>query len=180
MPPNSIRIAFSALKVRPRITPQPPFFKWKKEGVRHRDYRRSRSASDNAPFKVFRKTRTPCRQIFRSRECSLLNRPILTKSRRETILFINSSAPETSAMEHRFIHNRPRSPSTAPAKTEAFKEFDATELYCPQCKRAAPVRKRLLLVLPEGEKYEYFCAICSTSVGTKLVRGPEDRLHVII
>ena len=36
-----------------------------------------------------------------------------------------------------------------------FKEFDATELYCPKCKRAVPVRKRLLLVLPEGDKYEY-------------------------
>jgi hypothetical protein len=49
-----------------------------------------------------------------------------------------------------------------------YKDFDATELYCPRCKRAVPVRRRLLLVVPEGDKYEYLCAICSQSVGTKI------------
>ena len=53
---------------------------------------------------------------------------------------------------------------------DAFKEFDATQLYCPKCKRAVPVRKRLLLVLSEGDKYEYLCAFCSESVGTKIDR----------
>jgi DNA-directed RNA polymerase subunit RPC12/RpoP len=48
-----------------------------------------------------------------------------------------------------------------------FKEFEATSLYCPRCKAAVPVRKRLLLVLPEGDEYEYLCAYCSTSVGMK-------------
>jgi DNA-directed RNA polymerase subunit RPC12/RpoP len=52
----------------------------------------------------------------------------------------------------------------------AYKEFDATELFCPRCRRSVPVRKRLLLVLPEGEKYEYLCAFCSTTVGTKINR----------
>lgn len=52
----------------------------------------------------------------------------------------------------------------------AFKEFDATELFCPRCRKAGPVRKRLLLVLPEGDKYEYLCALCSTTVGTKISR----------
>jgi len=51
-----------------------------------------------------------------------------------------------------------------------FKEFDATELYCNQCQRAVPVRKRLLLVIPEGDKYEYLCRFCSESVGTKIDR----------
>jgi len=51
-----------------------------------------------------------------------------------------------------------------------FKDFDASELYCPKCKRAVPVRKRLLLVLPDGDKYEYRCAFCLESVGTKLDR----------
>ena len=49
-----------------------------------------------------------------------------------------------------------------------YKEFDATELYCPNCKSAVPVRKRLLLVLPEGDKYEYLCAYCAASLGSKL------------
>jgi hypothetical protein len=60
-----------------------------------------------------------------------------------------------------------------------FKEFDATELYCPRCKRAVPVRKRLLLVLPEGDKYEYLCAICSESVGSKIDRQVKP-LSVIV
>ena len=53
---------------------------------------------------------------------------------------------------------------------DAYKEFDATELYCPRCKQSVPVRKRLLLVLPEGDKYEYLCALCSATVGTKMDR----------
>ncbi len=58
-----------------------------------------------------------------------------------------------------------RGESTDP---DVYKEFDATELYCPKCKQSVPVRKRLLLVLPEGDKYEYLCAYCSESVGTKI------------
>jgi DNA-directed RNA polymerase subunit RPC12/RpoP len=50
----------------------------------------------------------------------------------------------------------------------AYEEFEATALYCPRCKAAVPVRKRLLLVLPEGDEYEYLCAYCSSSVGTKI------------
>ena len=56
------------------------------------------------------------------------------------------------------------------ARHAAFKEFDATELYCPKCRRAVPVKKRLLLVLSEGDKYEYLCQFCSESVGMKIDR----------
>ncbi len=52
-----------------------------------------------------------------------------------------------------------------------FKQFEATSLYCPRCKGAVPVRKRLLLVLPEGDQYEYLCAYCSSSVGMKTEKG---------
>jgi hypothetical protein len=58
-----------------------------------------------------------------------------------------------------------------PQDTDMYREFNATELYCARCKAAVPVRKRLLLVLPEGDKYEYLCAYCSASVGTKLDRN---------
>jgi uncharacterized protein YbaR (Trm112 family) len=58
-----------------------------------------------------------------------------------------------------------------PPGPDMYKAFEAAELYCPRCKQAMPVRKRLLLVLPEGEKYEYRCARCSESVGTKLDRA---------
>ncbi|NWG04180.1 MAG: cytoplasmic protein [Syntrophaceae bacterium] len=53
-------------------------------------------------------------------------------------------------------------------KKSSYEEFEATALYCPRCKAAVPVRKRLLLVLPEGDEYEYLCAYCSSSVGTKI------------
>jgi hypothetical protein len=56
----------------------------------------------------------------------------------------------------------------------AFQEFEATSLYCPRCQAAVPVRKRLLLVLVDGEIYEYFCAHCSESVGSKTVKGQEQ------
>ena len=56
-------------------------------------------------------------------------------------------------------------------RPDMYREFDATELYCPRCRQATPVRKRLLLVLPEGDKYEYLCAYCSESVGTKIDRS---------
>ncbi len=49
----------------------------------------------------------------------------------------------------------------------AFKEFEAYSLYCPKCKQTMPVRKRLLLVLPDGDKYEYLCNGCASSLGTK-------------
>ena len=50
----------------------------------------------------------------------------------------------------------------------SFEEFEATSLYCPRCRVAVPVRKKLLLVLPEGDEYEYLCTYCSASVGTKI------------
>ena len=60
---------------------------------------------------------------------------------------------------------------SSPEQQDSFEEFEARELYCPNCKRAVPVRRRLLLVLPEGDKYEYLCAFCLTSVGTKIARA---------
>lgn len=58
--------------------------------------------------------------------------------------------------------------SIQPSGSDVYKEFDATELYCPKCQKPVPVRKRLLLVLPEGDKFEYLCAYCSETVGTKI------------
>ncbi len=59
-----------------------------------------------------------------------------------------------------------------------FDELEASSLFCPKCKTAVPVRKRLLLVLPEGERYEYLCAYCSTSVGRK-VKEVKQKIHLI-
>ncbi len=59
-----------------------------------------------------------------------------------------------------------------------FKDFVASALYCPRCRRAMPVRSRLLLILPDGELYEYLCQGCAASLGTKTVR--EERPHQIV
>jgi hypothetical protein len=62
---------------------------------------------------------------------------------------------------------------------QTYKDFDATELYCPQCKRAVPVKKRLLLILAEGDKYDYSCIFCGTSVGDKLVRDNNQKVLIL-
>jgi len=63
------------------------------------------------------------------------------------------------------------------ARQGDYKNFEATALFCPRCKMAMPVRKRLLLVLSEGEKYEYLCARCGCSVGDKIEKGAQG-LHL--
>ncbi len=50
----------------------------------------------------------------------------------------------------------------------SYEEWEASELFCPQCRQSRPVRKKLLLILPTGRKYEYLCSGCGTSVGAKL------------
>ena len=52
-------------------------------------------------------------------------------------------------------------------KQAQFDEFEASELFCPRCRAAKPVRRHLLLVLPTGNKYEYRCETCGTPVGAK-------------
>lgn len=57
---------------------------------------------------------------------------------------------------------------TQDQKQPDFDEFEAVELYCDKCNKAVPVRKSLLLILPEGDKYEYRCSICGNTVGDKI------------
>lgn len=56
--------------------------------------------------------------------------------------------------------------------TQQFGKFTASELYCPKCGKAQPVRERLLLVLPSGELYEFLCWACGSSLGKRTVTGP--------
>ena len=60
------------------------------------------------------------------------------------------------------------------AEPSHYDSFEATELFCTHCKQARPVRKHLLLVLPTGTKYDYRCAVCATSVGSKLDDDTSD------
>ncbi len=52
--------------------------------------------------------------------------------------------------------------------------MNASLLACPKCRVAVPVRKRLLLVLPSGDKYEYVCPQCGSVCGDT-VEPPERR-----
>ncbi len=56
--------------------------------------------------------------------------------------------------------------------SQQFGNFTASELYCPKCKSAQPVRERLLLILPTGELHEFLCSKCATSLGKRTITGP--------
>jgi hypothetical protein len=55
--------------------------------------------------------------------------------------------------------------------TNQFGAFTASELYCPKCRKAQPVREKLLLVLPTGELHDYLCTGCGESLGKRTVSG---------
>jgi hypothetical protein len=57
-----------------------------------------------------------------------------------------------------------------------FDRIEATLLACPKCKRAVKVRKHLLLVLPEGDKYEYLCPDCGSTCGSTVETPPPPRV----
>ncbi|MDP8214332.1 MAG: hypothetical protein RAO92_07150 [Candidatus Euphemobacter frigidus] len=56
-------------------------------------------------------------------------------------------------------------------RPDSFREFDAVTLFCPRCREPVQVRKKLLLVLPGGDKYEYTCPVCGETLGSKLDRN---------
>ncbi|HEV8439320.1 MAG TPA: cytoplasmic protein [Methylomirabilota bacterium] len=58
--------------------------------------------------------------------------------------------------------------------SESFKEFEASSLFCPRCRQATAVRKKLLLVLPTGNKYDYTCSVCGSAVGGKTDNDATD------
>ena len=56
--------------------------------------------------------------------------------------------------------------------SQQFGAFTASEIYCPKCQRAQPVREKLLLVLPSGELHEFLCTGCGNSLATRTMSGP--------
>ncbi len=68
----------------------------------------------------------------------------------------------------RWVMKIPSRQRKSPSPQASYDQFEASELFCPRCRQAVPVRKRLLLVLPDGDKFEYLCAYCSHSLGTKM------------
>ena len=74
-------------------------------------------------------------------------------------------------MRNRTFNFGPNPPQGPPQQRADFEELEAVELYCPECGQAMPVRKFLLLILPEGDKYEYRCQQCGAKVGDKTDRS---------
>ncbi len=60
----------------------------------------------------------------------------------------------------------------------SYEEFEASSLFCPHCRSAQPVRKKLLLVLPGGNKYDYICQGCNRTVGGKVDDNQEAFRHL--
>jgi transposase-like protein len=54
------------------------------------------------------------------------------------------------------------------ATKPSFEQLEASLLLCPQCRQAMPVRKKLLLILTEGNKFEYVCTKCGSTCGDKI------------
>ena len=62
--------------------------------------------------------------------------------------------------------------NAAMPRAKQFESLSVSELHCPKCRMARPVRERLLLVLPGGEVHEYRCAVCGESLGTRRTTQP--------
>ena len=52
-------------------------------------------------------------------------------------------------------------------QNQSFDQLQASLLHCPKCKKAVQVRERLLLVLPDGQLFEYRCVYCGSSIGER-------------
>ena len=62
---------------------------------------------------------------------------------------------------------------------DAFEQLEASLLFCPKCREAMPVRKRLLLILPQGNKFDYLCSRCASVCGDKIEPDiPEQRRYM--
>ena len=76
------------------------------------------------------------------------------------------------------IRHRGTQPDARNAQVSQFDQFEASTLYCRRCKKAVPVRKKLLLALPNGDKYDYLCSLCGDPIGSKMEEGEMPNLII--
>jgi DNA-directed RNA polymerase subunit RPC12/RpoP len=91
-------------------------------------------------------------------------------------VILNNTTTDISNLKVLSMKNDPYYPSRHYQRRQGehpsnFGELEAAELYCPKCSRPVPVNKFLLLILPEGDKYEYRCRFCGSKVGAKTDRS---------
>ena len=60
----------------------------------------------------------------------------------------------------------------AQQRSPQFRNLNATQLYCPKCQRAMPVREKLALYLLSGAIYHYVCVGCDSVLGKKEDAAP--------
>jgi hypothetical protein len=60
----------------------------------------------------------------------------------------------------------------------SFERMEASLLACPKCRRAVQVRKKLLLILPEGDKYEYVCPHCGSTCGSTVIAETPPKFRI--
>ncbi len=48
-----------------------------------------------------------------------------------------------------------------------YRDFQASQLFCPHCRTATEVREVLLLVLPGKNLYDYRCRKCGKPIGSR-------------
>jgi hypothetical protein len=62
---------------------------------------------------------------------------------------------------------------------DSFEQLEASMLFCPRCRVAVPVRKRLLLILPQGDKFDYLCTRCGAICGDKIERARTEERRCV-
>lgn len=60
-----------------------------------------------------------------------------------------------------------------------YEDLQATYLYCNHCGGSAPVRERLLLILPDGYLFEYLCINCGSVVGDKKTKISNEGRRIL-
>jgi hypothetical protein len=61
------------------------------------------------------------------------------------------------------------------SKDKDFGGLEAKSLFCPNCGQARAVERKLLLVLPQGDKIAYFCKTCGAKLASKTQPSPPDK-----
>ena len=59
-----------------------------------------------------------------------------------------------------------------------YDDLQATQVYCPTCRAAMPVRERLLLALPTGDLYLITCARCGAELAKQTRKTGPDGIVV--
>ncbi len=59
-----------------------------------------------------------------------------------------------------------------------YDDLKATEVYCPSCRAAMPVRESLLLVLPDSELFQITCARCGEELARQTRKDGEGPVAI--